>query len=274
MSAVATDRGDRLKIELIRRHLWSETFARHILLYDEVPSTNEVLRRLAKREACEGSVVIAEGQTAARGRLGTSWFSPPGVNLYASVLLRPSLPLAAVPVFSFVGSLALSEAVWLERLPAAIKWPNDILVGTRKVGGTLVECVTTGDRLDHLILGCGVNLNVTSEALAAALGAEASGATSLSAVAGRTIDRNIFAAMVLNLLEKWLQVYRTYGPEPVLYTWRERDVLTGRRVTVEEGQGQICGRALGVNHDGRFLVEEADGTARALTTARIRLLDH
>jgi BirA family biotin operon repressor/biotin-[acetyl-CoA-carboxylase] ligase len=273
MLATTTDRPDRLKIELIRRHLWSETFARHILLHDEVPSTNEVLRRLAKREAREGTVVIAEAQTSARGRLGQTWFSPPGVNLYASVLLRPSLPLAALPVFSFVGSLALSEAVWLERLPAAIKWPNDILVGDRKVGGTLVECATTRDRLDHLILGCGVNLNVTPAALEEALGAEAARATSLSAAAGRPIDRNTFAAMVLNLLEKWLQVYRTYGPEPVLYAWRERDVLTGRRVVVDDGQGEVPGRAVGVNHDGRFLIEEADGTVRALTTGRIRLLD-
>lgn len=124
---------DGLSIDRIRQRLSGQTVGHRIELSGEVSSTNTVLRDLARAGAPEGTVVLAEAQSAGRGRLGRHWFSPPGVNLYASILFRPTIPPQAVPVFSFIASLALSDAISAEGAPATIKWPNDILVEGRKV---------------------------------------------------------------------------------------------------------------------------------------------
>src|SRR5262249_28172689 len=175
---------DKLAIELIRRHLLTETIGRHLYLFDHTASTNVALRELASGGAEEGTVVLAEAQSAGRGRMGQAWFSPPGLNLYISVLLRPNILLAAVPVLSFIGALALSDAGRALGVPGVIKWPNDVLVEGRKVAGCLVE---VGERIGHLdpvILGAGINLNVPARELNASLGAAAVGAGSMSELAG------------------------------------------------------------------------------------------
>lgn len=264
---------DTLSIELIRPKLFSETVGNRIYLFGEVSSTNDVLRRLAGEGARHGTVVLAEAQTAGRGRQGQRWYSPPGVNLYASVLFRPAIPPRAVPVFAFIASLALTEAIWAEGLEAAINWPNDILVERKKVAGTLVECAVQGDRVDYVILGVGVNLNVTREALRSALGEASHAATSLREVAGHPIDRNAFAATFLNCLDRWVQIYATRGPEAVLAASRDRDILTGRRIEIRGEGERYEGRVLGVNRDGRLVVEDFGGVVREVLAGEVRLLD-
>ncbi|MBI4609266.1 MAG: biotin--[acetyl-CoA-carboxylase] ligase [Candidatus Rokubacteria bacterium] len=265
--------GTGLGIEAIRRKLSSETVGRQIYLFGGVSSTSGVLRGLAKAGAREGTVVLAEAQTEGRGRGGQPWFSPPGLNLYASVLFRPSIPLKAVPVFSFIASLALTEAIWGEGLRAAIKWPNDVLVERKKVAGSLVECASAGGQVEYVILGVGVNLNVRREALRAALGDAAHAATSLREVARREIDRNAFAATFLALLDRWCRVYATRGPEAVLAAWRDRDILTGRRVEIRGDGERYEGRALGVNRDGRLVIEDIRGMPHQVVAGEVRLLD-
>ena len=264
---------DSLSIELIRRKLSSEIVANQIYLFEDVSSTNDVLRRLATEGAREGTVVLAEEQRAGRGRRGQRWYSPGGMNLYASVLFRPAIPPKAVPVFSFIVSLALTEAIWAEGLPAAIKWPNDILVERKKVAGTLVECATAGERVEHVIVGIGVNLNVGRDALRTALGDAARGATSLREVAGRAIDRNAFAATFLSLLDRWFHTFTERGAEAILAAWRDRDILTGRRVEVREADGTYEGRVLGVNREGRLVVEDVRGGMHQVLSGEVRLSD-
>jgi BirA family biotin operon repressor/biotin-[acetyl-CoA-carboxylase] ligase len=214
--------GAALSIELLRDHLDTETVGRHIYLFGQVVSTNATLRRLAAAGAEEGTVVLAEEQTGGRGRGESAWFSPPGVNVYASVLLRPALAPRQVPTFALIASLALCEAAWREGATAAIKWPNDVLLGGRKVAGSLVEYATRGDRVEHVILGVGANLNVDRRTLDAGLGARAPGAVALGEVTGREVDRNVFAATFLNRLEAWYRAWQARGTEAVLAAWRER----------------------------------------------------
>jgi BirA family transcriptional regulator, biotin operon repressor / biotin---[acetyl-CoA-carboxylase] ligase len=215
--------GDSLSIKLIRRYLTTETVGTNVHLFDRVTSTNATLQRLAREGGPEGTVVLAERQSAGRGRLDKSWFSPPRVNLYASVLFRPAIAPKAVPVFSFIASLALVEAVRREGATAVIKWPNDVLVGGRKLAGVLAESAAKGDRVEHVILGVGVNLNVARSALRKGLGeAAARGATSLAEILEREIDRNTFTASFLALMEKWLGVYRANGPAAIVAAWRPR----------------------------------------------------
>lgn len=264
---------DCLNIELIRRHLDTDTVGTQMLLFWQVASTNQTLRQLAEAGAREGTVVLAETQTAGRGRLGKIWFSPAGVNLYASVLFRPSLPTREVGAFSLISSLALSEAMWAEGAAAGIKWPNDIVIDGRKVAGTLVTCASGGDVLDYVILGVGANLNVDRPTLDEALGKEAAHATSLGEAAAQTIDRNTFTAAFLNLLEKWFLAYQQYGAAGVLAPWRDRDVLCGRTVAVVEAGRRYQGCVVGIDNEGRLEVVDAHGIRRQVVAGEIRPLD-
>jgi BirA family biotin operon repressor/biotin-[acetyl-CoA-carboxylase] ligase len=264
----------KLDVEVIQKHLAPGDFTYEIRVFDTVTSTNAVLRELAKAGAREGTVVIADEQTTGHGRLGKSWFSPPGVNLYASVLFRPQIPPRDVAGFSFLSSVALADAITTEGIEdSTIKWPNDLLVGGKKVAGTLVESATIGDRVDYVILGVGVNLNVTRRALREALGDSGNAASSLSEVAKREIDRNAFAASFLTFLAAWAATYEKQGPVRVLETWRDRDILTGRRVAVR-GEGiSYTGRVLGVDREGYLLLLDTLGKRRRVLTGEVQLAD-
>jgi BirA family biotin operon repressor/biotin-[acetyl-CoA-carboxylase] ligase len=264
---------DALSIEAIRRRLHTSVVGRHLYLFADVESTNTVLRHLARSGATEGTVVLAESQRRGRGRLGQDWYSPGGVNLYASVLFREGLTLREAPRFSFIASLAVADAVKALGVDPGIKWPNDVLVGTDKVAGSLVECAAVGDALDYLVLGVGVNVNVRLDELRCALGEAVASATSLAAVTGREIDRNAFAAAYLNRLEAWMLAYRDQGAAAVVAAWRDRDILTGRRVAVGEPGAGFDGRVLGVNDDGHLVVQDSLGSLHTLLTEKIRPLD-
>lgn len=262
-----------LSISGIRRRLGTMAGEHQLFLFHEVESTNSTLSRLARSGAAEGAVVLAERQTAGRGRLGQPWFSPAGVNLYLSVLFRGPLALEDAPVFSLIAGLALTDAVRAAGASPAIKWPNDVLVSGRKIAGALIECAARGAEVDHLIVGVGVNLNVDLDVLARALGPAAASATSLRAATGREVHRDTFAADYLNALDEWARRYREEGPEPILTTWRERDILTGRQVEVCGGGQPFVGRVAGVDSHGRLIVQDAVGDRRLVTVEEIRPCD-
>jgi BirA family biotin operon repressor/biotin-[acetyl-CoA-carboxylase] ligase len=218
-------------------------------------------------------VVLAESQRAGKGRLGREWFSPPGVNLYASALFRPRFSPRDAPCFSFITSLAAADAVRELGAHPAIKWPNDLLVDRRKVAGSLVECATRGAGIEFLILGIGVNVNVPLDLLRGALGPAGANAMSLAAALGHEVERNALAASYLTHLDLWARRYATGGPEPVLAAWRERDILTGRRVEVRGDDGRFAGRVLGVDAEGHLLVEDSHGQGHMVLTEEIRVLE-
>ena len=264
---------DRLSLDGLRRHLTTEVVGHHVYLFGSVDSTNSALARLADRGATEGTVVLAEAQTAGRGRHGSAWFSPEAVNLYVSVLFHPRIAPRELPLFAPIASLALAEAVWLAGAPARIKWPNDVVVGDRKLGGVLVQAPVISGRLAYVILGIGVNLNVPPAELATGLGAAAEGAVALQDLVGQTVDRNAFAASLLNRLEKWHQTFLSRGPEAVHAAWQARDVLRGHRLEARTA-GEVCeGWARGIDTDGSLIIEADDGQARHILTGAVRVLD-
>ena len=262
-----------LSIEVIREGLRTSVVGQHVHVFGEVESTNTVLRDLASTGASEGTVVLAEAQRRGRGRLGQEWFSPPGVNLYASVLFRERLAPREAGPFSLIAGLALADAVRALHVQPAIKWPNDVLVEGRKVGGSLTECVLRADAVDFLVLGVGVNLNVSPESLRRGLGEAATSATSLATAIGREIDRNAFAVSYLNRLDEWVLRYRTSGARPILDAWRDLDILTGRRVTVGSADGSYIGRVLGVNDEAQLVVQDSLGRHHVVLAEEIRAAD-
>jgi BirA family biotin operon repressor/biotin-[acetyl-CoA-carboxylase] ligase len=263
---------DALTIDVIRRQLATRTIGRRIVLHDVVASTNATLRELADAGALEGTVVLAERQTAGKGRERKPWFSPGGVNLYASVLLRPSIKAIAASTFTFIASLALTDAIHELGLKAAVKWPNDVLVERRKVAGVRAQLATRGSVVDYIVLGVGVNLNVTRAALKAGLGEMAQAATSLGEVLGERVDRNAFTARFLTHLENRLNTYRTKGARSILARWRDLDVVTGHRVEIQEGPKILVGRALGVNAAGQLRVKDFHKRIHTVTAGAVRLI--
>lgn len=263
----------RLSLQDIRGRLDTPLIGRHLYLLEEVESTNVSLRAIARAGGADGTVVVAESQTHGRGRHGQLWFSPAGVNLYASALFRPRFLPREAASFSFVASLAVYEAVRELGGEPGIKWPNDVILDGKKVAGTLVECATRGHEIDFLILGVGVNLNVDPAALRAALDGSGFAATSVSHVLGRTIDRDAFAASYLNHLGRWVSRHRASGPEAILAAWRDRDILIGRRVQIRAPDGAYEGRARAVDPEGRLLVDDFLGSRHTVSSEEVRLLD-
>ncbi|MET0850272.1 MAG: biotin--[acetyl-CoA-carboxylase] ligase [Candidatus Rokuibacteriota bacterium] len=248
---------DSLSVADIRARLSASLVGRQIYLFGTVDSTNEAARRLADQGAAEGTTVIADEQTMGRGRLGRPWFSPPRVNVYASALFRPGFHAREAARFSLIAPLAVSDTIKDLGLSPAIKWPNDVLVEGRKVAGSRAEYATRGEELSLIILGVAVNLNVEPAPLRAALGTSAGEATSLSAALGRPVNRNAFAAAYLSCLDRWARCYLDEGAAPILAAWRDRDIITGRRVQVRDGRNTFEGRALGIDTFGHLAVEAA-----------------
>ena len=264
---------ERFSMQVIHRDLDAQIVGQHIHIFDEVESTNAMLRDLARLGASDGTVVLAESQRRGRGRLGRPWFSPPNVNFYASVLLEGELRLEDMGPVSFIGSLATSDAIKDLGLAPAIKWPNDVLLDRQKVAGALLEWVPRELVPDCAVIGVGVNLNVDLALLREALGPEAAFATSVAAALGRPIDRSRFAASFLNHLDRWWRRYRLAGARPLVRAWQDRDILTGRRVELRGAGGSIEGRALGIDDGGRLIVRTAAGDRHMVLTEDVRVLD-
>lgn len=232
--------------------------------WESVDSTNAALVRLIAEGALEGTVVMADAQTSGRGRIGKLWVSPPGVNLHLSVLLRPPLSLPEARLYTLIGSLAIADAVESHGVKAQVKWPNDVLVNDKKIGGILAEVQTHDTRVEALVMGIGVNLNIDRPGMNRLYGEAATGATSLHEALGRNVDRNAFAARVLESLEQRHFDFLAHGKAPLLKEWRSRSFL-GRRVTVREEDVHVEGIAMTLDEEGCLVVNLDDGS-----TVRVR----
>ena len=232
-----------------------------------VDSTQRVARELARSGAAEGTAVVAEEQTAGRGRLGRSWHSPPGDNLYCSIVLRPPRAPAEVPQIALVVGLAVAAAVeeTAGRRPA-IKWPNDVLLDGKKVSGILTEMESEMDRVHHVIAGIGVNLN--TRRFPRELRAKAS---SLLLLTGRPVERAVFTARLLAALEARYGRYLSVGFASVRTEWESYSCLTGTEVRVQGPGGEVAGRVLGLDDDGALRLRGADGRVTRIVAGEVTL---
>jgi BirA family biotin operon repressor/biotin-[acetyl-CoA-carboxylase] ligase len=220
-------------------------------------STSDEVAGRAKAGAQEGLLIAADVQTSGRGRRGRQWHSPPGQNLYCSLLLRPSLDAQRATPITLLAGVALAEALAGFDTSPRLKWPNDVLLdtpdGPRKVAGILVEMATEGTRVRHLILGVGVNVNVRSfpEPLARL-------ATSLCLSGGHTFERPALLASFLNAFEPIYDQFLAHGPGPGLDRWRKLGLL-GQACWVSRESGRMEGVASDVDEAGALLLRTANG---------------
>ena len=226
----------------IRDGLKTSIFGRERIDYCSViDSTNVRARMLADEGAPEGTIVVAEAQLKGKGRRGRSWFSPAGQGIYVSVILRPRVPPAEATLLVLMAAVAAAEALLSHAdLPVSVKWPNDILVGGKKIAGILTEMRLDGDRIDHVVIGMGVNVNTPAESLPPEIGAIA---TSLSAKTGRTFSRAGLLRTYLEKLEGWYTLFRERRFEPIRGRWLEIARIIGKHGEDRRGRPHLRRRS-------------------------------
>ncbi len=236
----------------IKRALKTEFIGRNMFIYDETDTTNE--RAKANSSAPDGSVFIAEAQTAGKGTRGRGWVSPRGEGIWHSILLKPDIPPPEAAQITLVAGLAVSKAVGLGSM---IKWPNDIVIGGRKVCGILTEMSSEKNMINHIVCGIGVNVNTPSfpDEIARR-------ATSMYIESSQRFNRNEILAKILNEFEYCYMKFLDNGLCAVLGEYKERCVTVGRDVCVISKKETVTGKAVDVDGAGALVVETADGVLR------------
>ncbi len=266
-------RGYRLEtpLSLLNGNLLSDSSPFAVTLLQQVDSTNaEALRHLASG-AVPPFLIIAEQQTAGRGRRGRSWASPFGENLYYSLVLRVSGGMRQLEGLSLVVGLALLQALRDAGIAdAGLKWPNDLLVGGRKIAGILLEL--SGDPADvcHVVIGIGVNINMRVAPQGEVIGQPW---TSMRQVLGSQVDRNQFIASLNAQLERYLQLHQAHGFASLREQWEGSHLWQGRMVELAAGAQAVHGRVLGVDDTGALRLE-VDGQEKVFSGGELSLRLH
>lgn len=262
---------DVLSLEEVREKLSTTRIGRHLVCLPETTSTNADAFHLAESGAEEGTVVIADAQSGGKGRRGRVWSSPSGVNLYCSVVLRPSIMPHEAPQLTFLSAVAVARAIeQATALKPEIKWPNDVLINGRKVAGLLNEMSAETDRVNFVILGIGVNLNMTMAQFPADLRTPA---TSLLQEQRLPVNRARFAAAMLGELDRLYAGFLAYGFDPVRDEWKLRCNANGHAVVVSEGDVEtVRGMFHGIDGDGALLVQSPDGTVERILSGDVRVI--
>jgi BirA family biotin operon repressor/biotin-[acetyl-CoA-carboxylase] ligase len=243
--------------DLLSRLGKTRVIGRDIQVFQETTSTNDVIEKLARDGVKEGVAVFAESQTKGRGRLGRKWMSPARKGLWFSVLLRPRLRPQAVTQLTIASATALVRAIRSQTgLRPAIKWPNDVLVGGKKVAGVLTEMHGELDTVKYVILGIGVDVNLNAGELPADLRKLA---TSLKIESGEATDRAGLATEILRELDRDYARVCSRQFEAVADEWEERCETIGRNVVIQVGDRRVQGRAESLDADGALLLRTQHG---------------
>jgi len=238
-----------------------------IRYFDSIGSTNDEALTWAIQNACDLSIIIADEQSAGRGRLNRKWFTPKGTALAFSLILRPSASERSHPTRTVgLGALALTSACLQLGLRAQIKWPNDILLNRKKVAGILVESVWTGDALDALVLGLGVNVLAASVPLEDRV---LFPATSLETELGHPVDRADLLREILSALLHWRS---KLGTDEFLTTWEDALAFRGEQVQIfKDDQSPFMGELLGLAPDGGLRLRQANNNILTIQFGEIHL---
>jgi BirA family transcriptional regulator, biotin operon repressor / biotin---[acetyl-CoA-carboxylase] ligase len=243
--------------DLISRLGKTRIIGRDIRVFQETTSTNDVVEKLARDGVKEGAVVFAESQTKGRGRLGRKWLSPGKKGLWFSILLRPDLRPHETTRLTVASATALRRAIQLQTgLEPEIKWPNDILIGGKKVAGILTEMYAEVDRVKYVIIGIGVDVNLNARDFPPELKKTA---TSLKIESGNTISRADLATSIIRELDIDYQRICCNAFQKVAEEWEKYCKTIGEEVVIRTGSREIRGRAESLAEDGALLLRTEHG---------------
>ena len=253
---------DRLIEPEIVKGLQTKLVGREIICYDAVDSTNIVLKELARQGAENGTVVVADTQGTGRGRMERAFFSPPGKGIWVSILLRPDFLPQEAPKCTLMAAVAVAQAMEKFGLRAAIKWPNDILHDGRKLVGILTEMSAEMDRVNYIVIGIGINVNIAEEDFPEELRPIA---TSLMQMKGEPLSRVAFLQELLRELDVLYADVQRAGFAPVLAAWKKYAVTLGQQVRVLGPGGETFeGTAADIDTEGALLIDTEEGQRRVL----------
>ncbi len=233
---------------------------RDIVYFTETDSTNTRAKELAVRGAPDGALVLSEKQTKGRGREERNWFSPSRDGIYLSLILRPSIPPGEAPVITLLTAVAVAETLLsLTRLKIAIKWPNDILVGGKKLAGILTEMTTQGDSIDYVVVGLGLNVNMPRFP-----DDIRDKATSILIETGKRFSRVRIIREYLKWYETYYEVFKNIGFEPIRKRWRELTNMIGQQITVEMIDKRYSGEVQDIDKDGALIITDRTGKSHRI----------
>jgi BirA family transcriptional regulator, biotin operon repressor / biotin---[acetyl-CoA-carboxylase] ligase len=235
-----------LEADEIRKGLNCRRFGRRILTFQSVDSTNTIARTLAANAEQEGTLVVAEEQTAGKGRQGRTWLSNPGENLTFSLLLRPTIPSERISLLPLGIAVAVARGIRrVSSLPVYCKWPNDLLLHGKKVAGILMESAMGARGFDYVVVGIGINVNQLSfpEPVRQR-------ATSLALDAGHTLDRTSLLRAVLESIESEYDTYAAGALDTILPSWLSLAPIIGKRITADMQGATVTGTVRGISSDG------------------------
>ena len=246
--------------------LWKE-----ILVHGTVDSTNDLAMSLAAKEGITpGTVIIADRQMQGKGRLGRRWHSPGGSNIYMSLVLSPELAPRDGTMLTVLAAVAAARAIQKAgNIPVTIKWPNDLVIADKKLGGILTEVRADPDRINLAVIGIGINVNMRP----ADFSEELRGiATSVRAAAGHAVARNDIIIQLLREFEQWHAVLATEGKKPLLHAWRKSSSTLGRKVRITFGNKTVSGIAEDIDDNGMLLLKMPSGECRNISAGDITFL--
>ena len=248
----------------LRRRLKTKFVGHNILYYPTTSSTMDVAKQAIKDGAAEGAIVIADHQTAGRGRLGRTWLSPPDSSILLSIILYPNLE--QLPRLTIAAALAVAKSIEkITGLEPVIKWPNDVLIGGKKVSGVLIESDVQGDKVNYAIVGIALNVNLDPSSIPEI----SETATSLKQVLGQEVSR---LDVIESLLVEFEELYQTLRRgEPIDGEWRHRLETLGKEVTVRSGDMVHEGYAESVDDEGNLLLRRLDGSLVTIAAGDVTL---
>ena len=265
-----------LSVEEIKNSLPPETgiIGKKIFFFDSLVSTNTLAMELASNGCEEGTVIISDEQTGGKGRLGRSWISPPRNNLYLSIVLRPHIPPRDAAILTLMSAVACTHAVKsVSGVPVSIKWPNDMMVANRKLGGILTEIKTDMDGIKHAIIGIGININTDISEMHENIKTIA---TSIMIETRSRHSRQPFVVEMLKEMNCWYKTLISKGKKPILAEWLKLSSTIGRtvQVTIQANQAtsKIKGIAEGIDNEGMLILKLSNGSYKKICAGDVSIL--
>jgi BirA family biotin operon repressor/biotin-[acetyl-CoA-carboxylase] ligase len=260
---------DILSFEEIEPYLNTKFIGKNIIHFDSIDSTNSRAKQFAESADADGTIVISEEQTSGRGRLGRSWVSPKHTGVWMSIILRPNLnPMEAVKLTQ-IAAAAIVDASLELGIKTYVKWPNDIVMNHKKVCGILTEMNAELTRINYVIVGIGINVNISEEDFPKDL---IDIATSLKIETKASISRQLLVSKILNSFERlYLEFINENNIEASINICKENSALIGKEILVIRKDAKIEAKALDIDDEGKLLVEYKDGKQEYLISGEVSI---
>ena len=258
---------DILTFEEIKNFLNTEYIGKNIIYYDSIDSTNTKAKELAEMGQEHGTVIISEEQTTGRGRLGRNWVSPKYKGIWMSIILRPNIITENISQITLLGAAAVQKAIMKMDIKTSIKWPNDIVLNSRKVCGILTEMSGEVDHINYLVMGIGINVNLKEEDIPLDL---KDVATSLTLESGKYIERKLLLSNVLNIFEELYNDFIEKGNiKETIEICRQNSILIGKEIQLINRGKITTAKAIDISDQGELVVENHQGMVEYVVSGEV-----